>query len=264
MSLFHSDGRNFCFREDALLTKIKTLLGDQAEEEFNNDLSRPRKVHYNNKWKPHQGAVYWIHVARAQEKGLHHHRNLDNPGHFGHCTEGRIRLRTAITPTYAHAYQSICLAVRTLVVLYQKFRLPAAKARNPNLPNSRTTTRETGNDFQGWAIYTDGGTRVSDGEETIAGCRAVARPMERYISCLAQLSQPKHISRTLESDAIPTTLLNSRVSLRRFPSLDSMAWLPRIHKRVSSTIPGIQPAFAWALSNHEQTSSLGSPASVSC
>ena len=28
------------------------------------------------------------------------------------------------------------------VVPHQKFRMPAAKARHPNLPNSRTTTRE--------------------------------------------------------------------------------------------------------------------------
>ena len=44
--------------------------GDEAEEEFNNDLSKPRKVRYYSKWKPHQDAVYWIHLARAQEKGL--------------------------------------------------------------------------------------------------------------------------------------------------------------------------------------------------
>ena len=56
----------------------------------------------------------------------------------------------------------------------QKFRLPSAKARYPHLPNVRTTTRETGNDCQGWAIYTDGGTRLADGE-TLAGSEAVAR-----------------------------------------------------------------------------------------
>ena len=43
---------------------------DKAEDDFNNDSSRPRKVHFNCKWKPHQDAVYWIHLARAQEKGL--------------------------------------------------------------------------------------------------------------------------------------------------------------------------------------------------
>ena len=48
------------------------------------------------------------------------------------------------------------------------FRLPEPKARCPHLLNVRTTTRERGNDFQGRAIYTDGCTRVVDGE-TFAG-----------------------------------------------------------------------------------------------
>ena len=50
--------------------------------------------------------------------------------------EGTSRVMTAITPTYAHAYQSLCLAGRLLVVPHQKFRLPAVKARYPNLPGS--------------------------------------------------------------------------------------------------------------------------------
>ena len=84
--------------------------------------------------------------------------------------------------------------------------------------------------------------------------------MEGCISCLARSSQPKHISRMQGPGTIPTTLLNSRVSLR-FPSV---ARLPVIPKRVSSTIPGMRLAFAWALSNHAGTSPCGSPASVSC
>ena len=51
---------------------------------------------------------------------------------------------TAFTPKYAHAYQSLCLAGRALVVRHQKFRLPAVKVRYPNLPNPRTSTREKG------------------------------------------------------------------------------------------------------------------------
>ena len=82
----------------------------------------------------------------------HHRLNVHNPKNFGDCMEGRNRFMTAITPTYAHAYQSICLAGRLLVVLHQKFRLPAAKAKYPHLPNSRTTTRERGNDFP-WLGY---------------------------------------------------------------------------------------------------------------
>ena len=70
---------------------------------------------------------------------------------------------TANTPAYAHAYQFIRLTRHIPVVPSQKFRLPAAKARYPHLPNIRTTTRDKGNDFQGWAIYTDGGTRLAGG-----------------------------------------------------------------------------------------------------
>ena len=37
--------------------------------------------------------------------GHHHHRrNIENPGNFGDCIEGRIRFMTAITPAYTHAY----------------------------------------------------------------------------------------------------------------------------------------------------------------
>ena len=54
------------------------------------------------------------------------------------------------------------------------FRLPKPNARYPHLPSVRITSRERGNDFQGWAIYTDGCTRVVDGE-TLAGWGAVAR-----------------------------------------------------------------------------------------
>ena len=46
----------------------------------------------------------------------YHRRNTNNPGNFGDCMEGRIRLMTAITSTYAHAYQSLCLTGRLFVV----------------------------------------------------------------------------------------------------------------------------------------------------
>ena len=54
------------------------------------------------------------------------------------------------------------------------FRLPKPKARYPHLSNVRTTTRERGNDFQGWAIFSDGSTRLIDGE-TLAAWGAIAR-----------------------------------------------------------------------------------------
>ena len=64
-------------------------------------------------------------------------------------------------------------------VPHQNFRLPKPKARYPSLPSARSLTREKGNDYHGWAIFTDGGTRVVDGE-TLAGWGVIARsPHER-------------------------------------------------------------------------------------
>ena len=81
---------------------------------------------------------------------------------------------TLITPAYAHAYQQTCRTRHMPAVPRLNFRLPNPGARYPHLPNVRTTTRERGNDFQGWAIYTDGSTRVVNGE-TLAGLGVVAR-----------------------------------------------------------------------------------------
>ena len=47
-----------------------TPCGDEVEEKFEGGLSKPRKVHFKTKWKLSQKAVYWIPLARAQEKGL--------------------------------------------------------------------------------------------------------------------------------------------------------------------------------------------------
>ena len=47
--------------------------------------------------------------------------------------------------------------------------------------------------FQGWAVYTDGSTRLDDGE-TLAGWCAVARSLHgRKDIFWAHLSRPKHI-----------------------------------------------------------------------
>ena len=88
--------------------------------------------------------------------------------------KGRIRFMTAITSAYAHAYQVICLTRHMPAVPRLNFRLPKPQARYPHLLNVRTTTRERGNDFQGWAIYTDGGTRHVNGE-TLARWGVIAR-----------------------------------------------------------------------------------------
>ena len=51
---------------------------------------------------------------------------------------------------------------------------PSPKPDTQYLPNARFITRERGNDYRGWAIYTDGGTRIVDGE-TLAGWGVISR-----------------------------------------------------------------------------------------
>ena len=97
-----------------------------------------------------------------------HRQGSENPGNFGDCMKERIRFLTAITPAYAHAFQATCLARHIPAVQHQNFRLPKPKSRYPHLPNDRSITLERGNDYRGWTLYTDGGTRVVDGE-TLAG-----------------------------------------------------------------------------------------------
>ena len=58
--------------------------------------------------------------------------------------EGRVSVMTAITPIYAHAYQSIYLTGRHVGTPHQQFRSPAVRVKYPHLPNSRTTTRQKG------------------------------------------------------------------------------------------------------------------------
>ena len=81
---------------------------------------------------------------------------------------------TAITPAYAHALQLICLTRHIPVVTFQKFRLPSAKARYPPSPQRSYHNTRKRQWFQGWAVHTDGCTRLADGE-TLAGWSAVAR-----------------------------------------------------------------------------------------
>ena len=127
---------------------------------------------------------------------------------------------TAITPAYVHAYQLICLTGHTPATLHSKIPLPAAKARYAHLPNARATTREKGNDFQGWAIYTDGGTRSADGE-TLARWGAVARSLHGRIyvmfgpvftteAHLVFSGAKTHSNNTAEMSAMIEALLFSR------------------------------------------------------
>ena len=114
----------------------------------------------------------------------HKHRHgSENPGNFGDCMKGRIRFMTTISPTYAHAYQATCLAQHFPGVPHHSFRLPKPKSRYPYLPNDRSITRARGNDYRGWAIYTDGGTRVVDGE-TLAGWCVISRSLHGRVDVM--------------------------------------------------------------------------------
>ena len=135
----------------------------------------------------------------------HHLRRriIENPGNFGDCMKSRIRSMTAITPAYAHASQATCLARHMHAVPHQNFRPPKLKARYPYLPNARSTTRERGNDFRGWVIYTDGGTRVVEVKLLLDGASSLDLTMKELMSC----SAPRLISLSLVPKHNPTTLL---------------------------------------------------------
>ena len=81
---------------------------------------------------------------------------------------------TAITPANAHAYQATCLARHIPPFPHQNFRLPKTRSQISFSSQCSFITRERGNDYRGWAVCTDGGTRVVDGE-TLAGWCVIAR-----------------------------------------------------------------------------------------
>ena len=174
--------------------------------------------------------------------------------------KGRIRLMTA-TLTYANAFPVPCLAGRLLVAPHHKFRLPTVKARYRNLTNSRTTTREKGNDFQGWAIYTDGEAGFSEGE-TSAGWGAVARsPHGRlYIMFGPVITTEAHLAHAgAKHHSINTAELSSIIeALSLGPTarlLDSQARIFHDSRHAASICLGTV---------HARTSSWGSLAGVSC
>ena len=119
---------------------------------------------------------------------------------------------TAITPAYAHAYQTTGLAMHFPGVPHHTFRHPKPKSRYPYLPNDRSFTREPGNDYHGWAIYTDGGTRVFfffffDGE-IFAASGVISRSLRgASLSCLVLSSPPRLISLSQVPEFTPITPL---------------------------------------------------------
>ena len=65
-------------------------------------------------------------------------------------------------------------------VPHHTLRLPKHKSRYPYLPNERSITRELGNNFHGWVIHADGGTRVVGGE-IFAGWYVISRSLRGRI-----------------------------------------------------------------------------------
>ena len=70
-------------------------------------------MHCNSKWKPHQDAVHWIHLARAQEKGLQFWQTKVSRHYCSRFTAGRRHRKNGIpertTKLFFHA------SLRTLV-----------------------------------------------------------------------------------------------------------------------------------------------------
>ena len=146
---------------------------------------------------------------------------------------------TAFTPAYAYAYQATCLTRHMPAVPRLNFRLPRPKARYTHLPNVRTTTRERGNEFKGWAICTDGGTRVVDGETLAGWCMIARSPHGRkgimfglVVTTEAHLafsSARSHANNTAEMTAILNHCLFS----------GPVVWLPVIRIRVFIMTPNM-------------------------
>ena len=86
-----------------------------------------------------------------------HRRDLANDGNFGDCMSGRVRFMTAITPAYAHAYQTVCFG--RPVAPHYSFRLPKPKARYPFLTNDLTGIH-TYTDLRGAQLRARRGGRI--------------------------------------------------------------------------------------------------------
>ena len=63
-----------------------------------------------------------------------HRRSIENPGNSGDCMKGRIRVMTAVTPAYAHAYQVTCLTRHMHAVPRLNYRLPKPKGQISTSP----------------------------------------------------------------------------------------------------------------------------------
>ena len=114
-------------------------------------------------------------------------------------------------------------------------------AKYPHFPNSRTTTREKGNDFYGWVIYVDGRIRSSDGDTKAGWC--VVRFMKNIL-CGPVITTEAHLanagSRIYSNN---TSELSSIFEALSFPG--STARLHTIRALAFLMITSTQRVFFW-------------------
>ena len=58
-------------KDDKPYSSLHWIPGERKlKNDLKGDLSKPRKVSYKTKWTHAQNTVYWIHLARTQEREL--------------------------------------------------------------------------------------------------------------------------------------------------------------------------------------------------
>ena len=72
---------------------------------------------------------------------------------FKELMYGRIKMMTALCPTWAHTYQTMCLGFHLEHLRPEAFGLPKRKKKFTMLPTCRTTTRMTGIESPGWRLF---------------------------------------------------------------------------------------------------------------
>ena len=154
---------------------------------------------------------------------------------------------TAITPAYARAFQSTCLARHILAVPHPNFRLPKPRARYPYLPKARSITRERGNVYRRWVIDTDGGTRVVDGE-TLAGRSVIYRSPHGRIDVMFGLVVTTEAHPAFSGARIQSINAEMIAMIEALSFLGPHVQSPVMSSRVFILILCMLLVFAWAQS----------------
>ena len=117
---------------------------------------------------------FWASLTHLTTPNIKHCLDFVNAGNFGDCLKGRVRfgMSERVVRDARRVHRKTNCLVRMGVGRSDGSH--ESKSRYPYLPNDRSRTSERGNDYHGWAIFTDGGTRVVDGE-TLAGWGLISR-----------------------------------------------------------------------------------------